>query len=93
MTAGTGVTYHGYGCGDPPCAIDYILTRGFTCESVEDEVQTVLPVGHRHLLVLQGLAAAAADTQETPKAPVKKDTGKEPLTPSFSIPNPAMFYP
>ena len=35
VTAGTGVTYHGYGCGDPPCAIDYILTRGFTCESVE----------------------------------------------------------
>ena len=35
VTAGTGVTYHGYGRGDPPCAIDYILTRGFTCESVE----------------------------------------------------------
>ena len=34
-----------------------------------------------------------APPQETPKAPVKKDTGKEPLTPSFSIPNPAMFYP
>ncbi len=34
-----------------------------------------------------------APPQETPKAPIKKDTGKEPLTPSFSIPNPAMFYP
>ena len=35
VTAGTDVTYHGYGCGDPPCAIDYILTRGFDCERVE----------------------------------------------------------
>ena len=35
VTAGTGVTYHGYGRGDPPCAIDYILTRGFDCERVE----------------------------------------------------------
>lgn len=34
-----------------------------------------------------------APPQETPKASAKKDTGKEPLTPSFSIPNPAMFYP
>lgn len=35
VTANIGVTYHGYGCGDPPCSIDYILTRGFICESVE----------------------------------------------------------
>lgn len=34
-----------------------------------------------------------APPQETPKASAKKDTGKESLTPSFSIPNPAMFYP
>ena len=39
------------------------------------------------------LPETPAPPQETPKAPVKKDTGKEPLTPSFSIPNPAMFYP
>lgn len=35
VTANTGVTYHGFGCGDPPCSIDYILTRGFICENVE----------------------------------------------------------
>ncbi len=32
--AGTGATYHGYG-KDTPCAIDYILTRGFACGKVE----------------------------------------------------------
>lgn len=35
VTASIGVTYHGFGCGDPPCSIDYILTRGFACDGVE----------------------------------------------------------
>lgn len=33
-TRDIGVTYHGFGCGDPPCSIDYILTRGFACGGV-----------------------------------------------------------
>lgn len=32
-TEGTGVTYHGFGQGEP-CGIDCILTRGFVCEGV-----------------------------------------------------------
>jgi endonuclease/exonuclease/phosphatase family metal-dependent hydrolase len=35
VTGGIGVTYHGFGQADRPCSIDYILTRGFTCEGVE----------------------------------------------------------
>lgn len=35
VTGGIGVTYHGFGRSDEPCSIDYILTRGFVCESVE----------------------------------------------------------
>ena len=35
VTDGIGVTYHGFGQADRPCSIDYILTRGFTCEGVE----------------------------------------------------------
>lgn len=34
VTAGIGDTYHGYG-KEPPCGIDYILTKGFTCKKVE----------------------------------------------------------
>lgn len=40
VTANIGITYHGYGCGDPPCSIDYILTRGFACEGVEKWVDS-----------------------------------------------------
>lgn len=35
LTAGIGVTYHGFGLADQPCSIDYILTRGFACDGVE----------------------------------------------------------
>ena len=34
VAAHIGPTYHGYG-KDAPCAIDYILTRGFSCEQAE----------------------------------------------------------
>lgn len=32
---GVGITYHGYGRSETPCCIDYIFTRGFTCERME----------------------------------------------------------
>lgn len=34
VTDGIGITYHGYMRAEPLC-IDYIITRGFACESVE----------------------------------------------------------
>lgn len=34
VTEGIGATYHGYG-KDAPCAIDYILAKGFACRKVE----------------------------------------------------------
>lgn len=35
VTEGIGITYHGYWRTEPPCSIDYIFTKGFTCESIE----------------------------------------------------------
>lgn len=35
ITEGIGITYHGYMRTEPPCCIDYILTRGFVCEGIE----------------------------------------------------------
>lgn len=35
LTKDIGVTYHGFGCAEDACSIDYILTRGFRCEQVE----------------------------------------------------------
>lgn len=35
VTEGMGITYHGYMRSETPCCIDYILTKGFVCESVE----------------------------------------------------------
>lgn len=35
VTSGIGITYHGYLRTENPCSIDYIFTRGFSCESVE----------------------------------------------------------
>lgn len=35
LTAGIGVTYHGFGRAERPCSIDYILARGFRCQGVE----------------------------------------------------------
>ncbi len=35
MVEGVGITYHGYMRAEPPCCIDYILAKGFVCESME----------------------------------------------------------
>ena len=35
VTEGIGITYHGYMRTEPPCSIDYIFVKGFTCESIE----------------------------------------------------------
>lgn len=35
ITEGIGITYHGYYRMEPPCCIDYILVKGFACESIE----------------------------------------------------------
>lgn len=35
LTAGIGVTYHGFGQAERPCSIDYILARGFRCDRIE----------------------------------------------------------
>ena len=35
VTQGIGITYHGYGRGDPPCQIDYIVLKGaLACRNV-----------------------------------------------------------
>lgn len=49
ITEGIGITYHGYMRTEPPCCIDYIFTKGFTCESVEkweDEKEGVFLSDH-----------------------------------------------
>ena len=35
LSEGIGVTYHGYMRSEAPCCIDYIVTKGFACDSVE----------------------------------------------------------
>ena len=35
MTEGIGITYHGYLRTEPPCSIDYIFAKGFSCTKVE----------------------------------------------------------
>ena len=35
LTRNIGVTYHGFGQAEDACSIDYILTKGFLCESLE----------------------------------------------------------
>ena len=36
VTQGIGITYHGYGRGDPPCQIDYIVLKGaLACRNVD----------------------------------------------------------
>lgn len=35
LSEGIGITYHGYMRSEAPCCIDYIITKGFVCESVE----------------------------------------------------------
>lgn len=34
VTAGIGITYHGYMRTEQPCCIDYIFAKGFVCDSV-----------------------------------------------------------
>lgn len=34
-TEGIGITYHGYLRSEEPCSIDYIFTKGFSCEGIE----------------------------------------------------------
>lgn len=52
---GMGDTFHGFGRGEPPCAIDYILTQGFACRGVEkwmDEQEGVYLSDHYPLCAL-----------------------------------------